>query len=130
MQNKESSSSSTKKRRARKSKSSILSKKDIEKQVVDLLEKADEAIRNDMKIAQKYALQARKIQMRTRIKFPSQWKKRFCKHCKSFLSPGINCRVRLSSTNKVIAIKCFQCEKYTRIPYYRRTEEKNERKDK
>ena len=128
MQNKESSSSSSK-RRSRKSRSSILSKKDIEKQIIDLLEKADEAIGNDVEMAQKYALQARKIQMRTRVKFPPQWKKRFCKYCKSFLSPGINCRVRLSSTNKVIAIKCFQCDKYTRIPYYRRTEEKNERKD-
>ncbi len=129
MQNKESSSSSKKRRRTRKSRSSILSQKDIEKQVVDLLVKADEAIRNDMDMAQKYALRAKKIQMRTRIKFPPQWKKRFCKHCKSFLSPGINCRVRLSSTNKVIAIKCFQCDKYTRIPYYRRMEEKNERKN-
>ena len=128
MQNKESSSSSSK-RRSRKSKSSILSKKDIEKQIVDLLEKADETIGNNMEMAQKYALQARKIQMRTRTKFPPQWKKRFCKHCKSFLSAGVNCRVRLSSTNKVIAIKCFQCDKYTRIPYYRRTEEKNEKKD-
>ena len=123
------SSSSSSKRRSRKSKSSILSKKDIDKQIVDLLEKADEVIRTDMEMAQKYASQARKIQMRTRVKFPPQWKKRFCKHCKSFLSPGINCRVRLSSTNRVIAIKCFQCDKYTRIPYYRRTEEKNERKD-
>lgn len=129
MQNKESSSSSVKKRRSRKSKSSILSKKDIEQQIIDLLEKADEVIKNDMDMAQKYALQARKTQMRTRMKFPPRWKKRFCKHCKSFLSPGINCRVRLSSTNKVIAIKCFQCDKYTRIPYYRRMEEKNERKD-
>ena len=130
MQNKEPSSSSAKRRRSRKSRSTILSKKDIEQQVIDLLEKADEVIKNDIDMAQKYALQARKIQMRTRIQFPPQWKKRFCKHCKSFLSPGINCRVRLSSTNKVIAIKCFQCDKYTRIPYYRRTEEKNERKDK
>ena len=129
MQNNEPSSSSTKKRRSRKSRSSILSRKDIENQIIDLLEKADGAIKNDMDMAQKYALQAKKIQMRTRIKFPSQWKKRFCKHCKSFLSPGINCRVRLSSSNKVIAIKCFQCNKYTRIPYYRRMEEKNERKD-
>ena len=120
MQNKKSSSYSSKKRRFRKTKAFGLTKKDIEKQVIRLLEKADDIIKDDMDMAQKYALQARKIQMRTRIKFPSQWKKRFCKHCKSFLYPGINSRVRLSSTNKTIAINCFHCNKYTRIPYYRK----------
>ena len=115
-----------KKRKNRKHRFQVLSQDDYRTQVVSLLIKADEIISKDLDKAQQLAKQARKIQMKTRIKFPQEWKKRFCKHCKSFLYPGVNCRVRLSSTNKIIAIRCNQCNKYTRIPYYRRKEVKNE----
>ncbi|TFG10950.1 ribonuclease P [Candidatus Heimdallarchaeota archaeon] len=86
------------------------------------MEQADDAIQTDNDLAQKLANQARRVQMRTRVKFPAEWKRRFCKHCKSFLYPGKNCRVRLSSSNKVIAILCFNCNRYSRIPYYKRKE--------
>ena len=115
-----------KRKKNRKKKSQILSQEDFKRQVVSLLIKADEVISNDIEKAQYLAKQARKIQMKTRIKFPPEWKKRFCKHCKSFLYPGINSRVRLSSTNKVIAIKCDHCGKYSRIPYYKSKEVKDE----
>ncbi len=116
----------TRKRKNRKKKFQVLSQEDFKAQVVSLLIKADKIISEDMDKAQQFAKQARKIQMKTRIKFPPEWKKRFCKHCKAFLYPGINSRVRLSSTNRVIAIKCNHCNKYTRIPYYRSKEVKNE----
>jgi len=118
----------SRRKRSRKSKKSLISQEDITKQVIYLLEEADKIIGEDLEMAQKYALQARKIQMRTRIKFPQEWTKRFCKQCKAFLHPGINSRVRLSSSNKVIAIKCFHCNGYTRIPYYQNMEEQNENK--
>lgn len=86
-------------------------------QIETLLQCADAIIHINKELAQIYAHQARKIQMRTRTKFPSYWKKRFCKNCKSFLYPGINAIVRLSSSNKVITIKCLECNDYTRIPY-------------
>ncbi|MFW9851729.1 MAG: ribonuclease P protein component 4 [Candidatus Thorarchaeota archaeon] len=110
----------------RRKKSLMLSGGDIESRIVELLELANETIKHDVEMAQKYALQARKLQMRTRTKFPSEWKKRFCKHCKTFLYPGINSRTRLSSTNRVISIKCFNCKNYTRIPYYQKLEDTNE----
>ena len=113
-------------KRSRGAKKPPVSQNDIKERVIYLLEEADRIIGQDLEMAQKYALQARKIQMRTRIKFPAHWTKRFCKQCKSFLYPGINSRVRLSSSNKVIAIKCFHCNGYTRIPYYQNMEEKNE----
>jgi ribonuclease P protein subunit RPR2 len=115
--------SSRRKKRSRKGKSLALSPEDVESKVIWLLEEANRLIQEDYELAQQYANRARRIQMRTRIKFPSIWKKRFCKHCKIFLYPGVNCQVRLSSTNKVIAIKCSECKGYTRIPYYRRMEE-------
>jgi len=115
-------SHSSSKRKHRRKKTLILSGGDIKNRIVGLLELADKTIKHDIEMAQKYALQARKLQMKTRIKFPSEWKKRFCKHCKTFLYPGINSRIRLSSTNKVVSIKCFNCKKYTRIPYYQKLE--------
>lgn len=112
----------------RRKKSLMVSGGDIKDRIVELLELADKTIKHDVEMAQKYASQARKLQMKTRIKFPSEWKKRFCKHCKTFLYPGINSRIRLSSTNKVVSIKCFNCKNYTRIPYYQKLEDKNEKK--
>jgi ribonuclease P protein subunit RPR2 len=126
MPNNVKNSQRSRKRRNRKHRFQLLSQEDYKAQVVSLLIKADEIIAEDMEKAQQFARQARKIQMKTRIKFPPEWKKRFCKHCKAFLYPGVNSRVRLSSTNKVIAIKCDHCNKHTRIPYYRSKEVKNE----
>lgn len=123
MQSPKQRNSTRRKKKSRKRKSLTLSPEEVKAKVIWLLEEADRLIREDYELAQEYANRAQKIQMRTRIKFPSQWKKRFCKHCKIFLYPGVNCQVRLSSTNKVIAIKCSECNGYTRIPYYRRTEE-------
>lgn len=107
----------TKRKRFHRNRTLALSERDIEHQVIQLLEKADKIIQSDIDLAQNYANQAKGIQMKTRARFPSQWKKRFCKHCKSFLYPGINCRVRLSSSNKRLVIKCFHCNQYSRIPY-------------
>ena len=125
MQSPKQKNSSRRKKRSRKGKgkSLVLSLEEVKDKVIWLLEEANRLIREDYELAQEYASRAQKIQMRTRIKFPSQWKKRFCKHCKIFLYPGVNCQVRLSSTNKVIAIICSKCNGYTRIPYYHRTEE-------
>lgn len=115
-----------KKIRKRKSRVQVIGNKEIKEQIITLLEKANETMKENPDLAQKYATQARKIQMKTRIKFPAQWKKRFCKQCKTFLYPGINSRVRLSSTNKIVAIRCFKCNNYTRIPYYKRKVKNNE----
>jgi ribonuclease P protein subunit RPR2 len=126
MPSKNTDSLSKKPSKYRRRKPSVVSNSDIEERIIFLLKKADEVIKDDVEMAQNYALQAKKLQMRTRVRFPSQWTKRFCKRCKSFLYPGINSQVRLSSSNKVISIKCFHCNGYTRIPYYHNAEEENE----
>ena len=129
MQHRNKNNSASRRRRARKKKTSTLSPEQVNSKIIWLLEEAERIIHDDYELAQQYASRARKIQTRTRIKFPSEWKKRFCKHCKIFLYPGINCQVRLSSSNKVIAIKCLKCKGYTRVPYYHKKEEKDERSD-
>ena len=96
------------------------------KEINGLLEKADALLSFNEPLAQKYVKEARKLQMKTRTKFPNYWKKRLCKKCKILLKPGVNARIRLSH-KKSIVIKCGNCGSYTRIPYYKSKSEKYER---
>ena len=80
----------SKRRKHRRKKKQLLYQEDIREQIVSLMEQADEAIKADNELAQKLTYQARKLQMKTKVKFPSEWKIRFCKHCKIFLHPSKN----------------------------------------
>ena len=111
-------SKKSRRKKARSSKSLSLSNEFILQQIVYLLEKADLTIKEDMELAQRYAKQAKKLQMRRRLKLPKEWNNRFCKHCKLFLKPGVNSQVRLSSENRTITTRCNHCNKHTRFPYY------------
>ncbi len=62
----------------------------------------------------RYVALARKIAMKVKLKMPGYYKRKFCKHCYSYLQPGINSRTRIRS-GKVI-IYCWECKKFTRIP--------------
>ena len=64
--------------------------------------------------ANRYVSLARKIAMKTRLRIPLQFKRRFCKHCYSYLQPGINSRVRTRQGRVIIS--CFECKKFMRIP--------------
>lgn len=74
----------------------------------------DNAILNaktNPKLSQRQALLARKISMRYKIRMPYYLKMVFCKKCKSFITPGINSRIRLGRTSvKSIRITCNLCE--------------------
>ncbi|TGC06766.1 ribonuclease P protein component 4 [Methanolobus halotolerans] len=60
----------------------------------------------------RYVSLAKKIGMRYRVSIPSELKKRMCKGCGSFLTPGGNCRVRLK--NGLLIITCIKCGKVQR----------------
>ncbi len=119
--------SSKGKRKDRQKRGRTSSSTQIVKYIDYLLEKADIIVKSDQKLAQIYAKQAKKIQTKTRTKFPPRWRKRFCQHCKAFLYPGINSKVRITSSNKVISIKCYYCKNYTRFPFYKKRSKDNER---
>jgi len=106
-----------KKRKEFITKKLILDKQLISAEIKHLLSKADYLLSSDEDLAQRYFLEARKLQMKSRTKFPPDWKKRMCKNCKNLLKPGVNARVRLSN-KKFVVIKCEKCGHYTRIPYY------------
>jgi len=82
------------------------------KTLFDIAEK--NAIRRNFTLADRNIEIARKIAMRYQISIPSELKKRYCKHCYSYIIPSITGRVRIHR-NKVI-IFCNKCEKFTRIP--------------
>ncbi|MFW6120319.1 MAG: ribonuclease P protein component 4 [Petrotogales bacterium] len=72
------------------------------------------ALRDRLELSDRYVFLARKLSMRYLVPIPKEFKRRFCKHCYSYLLPGINCRVRIHR-GKIVTY-CYNCKKYTRIP--------------
>lgn len=72
------------------------------------------ALSDNLNLANRYVEIARKISMRYLLPMPTEFKRRFCKHCYSYLLPGSNCRIRIHRSKLIIY--CDNCKKYTRIP--------------
>jgi len=62
----------------------------------------------------RYVSLAKRIGMRYRVSLPQELKRKMCKGCGSFLSPGGNCRVRLKSG--CLTITCMNCHRVQRYP--------------
>ncbi len=94
----------------------------IARERIDILfEEAEKAFRDGHpERANRYVEIARTIAMKVNLKMPVEYKRRFCKHCYSYLVPGKNCTVRLNSKKKIKIIKCEVCGKISRIPYYKK----------
>ena len=80
-----------------------------------LFSQAESMFSEDPKLSNRYVHLARKISMRFKVKIPPKLKRKFCKHCYSFLMPGKNCRVR-THEGKVVYY-CQNCRKFMRFPY-------------
>jgi len=78
-----------------------------------------EALDNNFDRANRYVKLARKIGMRYNVRCPRKYKRRFCKHCFSYILPDINSRVRIRKGK--IVIYCNNCNKYTRLPFKNKT---------
>ena len=65
------------------------------KRVHTLFHLAKEVIHEDPELAQRYVKIARKIAMRTMLHLPQEYRSLICRHCKSFILPGVNCRIRI-----------------------------------
>ena len=86
-------------------------------QIQTLFRLAREVIREDPKLAQRYVGVAKKISMGIRLRLPKEYRRLICRHCKSFIVPGVNCRVRTQPRRKPhVVVTCFTCGKHTRIP--------------
>jgi ribonuclease P protein subunit RPR2 len=94
-------------------------KQDLKKialeRIKTLFKEADLAYKKDPKLSNRYVQIARKLAMKLNLKLPSNLKRKFCKHCYSFLKPGSNCRVR--TKNKQIIYYCQNCKKYNKFNF-------------
>jgi ribonuclease P protein subunit RPR2 len=90
--------------------------KEIAKERIEILmKKADEVFNKNKSLANRYVTLARKISMKSNVRFTRELKRKFCKHCYKFLKPGINVRIR-TKEGKVVYY-CFECKKFMRFPY-------------
>ena len=101
----------------------IKKQKDTAKERIDVLfEQAEKIFNKDSKLANRYVAMARKIAMKCKVRVPSKFKGKFCKHCYCYLVPGKNCRVR-THEGKVVYY-CSSCKKYMRFPYVKKKNKK------
>jgi len=85
--------------------------------VEHLFLQAEKAFKEKPLLSRRYVQLARKIAMKYKVSMRSALKRRFCKHCYSYLKPGVNCRVRLGG--KHLVYYCQECKKFMRFPYKR-----------
>jgi ribonuclease P protein subunit RPR2 len=95
----------------RKSKEVI---KTAKERISHLFKEAEKAYSEDSSLSNRYVELARKIAMKYNIRIPKDLKRRFCKHCYTFLMPGKNLRVR-NQEGKIVYC-CLECKKYMRYP--------------
>ena len=79
-----------------------------------LFQEADLMFKEDPRLSDRYVEIARKIAMKYKVSIPRELKRRFCKHCYTFLVPGINCRIR-NNEGKMVYY-CKICKKFMRFP--------------
>jgi ribonuclease P protein subunit RPR2 len=90
------------------------SRKEVLHKVMELFDKAALAFDDDKKAAKEYVRKARRIAMKHKIRL-GKLKRRFCRHCYSYLKPGVNSRIRTREGSMIIY--CKECRNYTRIRY-------------
>jgi len=95
---------------------------DVTKQIAlqriqNLFRLAKEVVHEDPRLAQRYVKIARKIAMGTKLRLPREYRRLVCRHCKSFILPGVNCRVRIQSRREPhVVVTCLNCSKHFRVP--------------
>jgi len=87
------------------------------KRIHTLFRLARSTIHEDSILAQRYVDTARRIAMAAKVRLPTEYRRQVCRHCKSFILPGVNCRVRIKQRREPhVVITCINCGKQMRIP--------------
>jgi ribonuclease P protein subunit RPR2 len=76
------------------------------------------ALNDRLKLSDRYVFLARKISMKYLVPVPNQFKRRFCKHCYSYILPNVTCRIRIHKGR--IVTYCDNCKRYMRMPLQNR----------
>lgn len=94
--------------------------------VQTLFRLAMETIHTDPVLAQLYVDVARKVAMAAKVRLPTEYRRQVCRHCKSFILPGVNCRVRLKQRREPhVVVTCLNCGRQMRMPLRKRKETPN-----
>ena len=107
------------------SKKSAEHKRIAKERIEILFRQAKGIFKEDPKLSNRYIHLARKIAMKYKVRIPPNLKRRFCKHCYKYLTPGANCRVRMHQ-GKVVYY-CLSCKKFMRFPHVKNHPRKNRR---
>ncbi|MEM0095366.1 MAG: ribonuclease P [Candidatus Bathyarchaeia archaeon] len=84
---------------------------------------AIETYREDPQLAQRYVDVARRVAMAARVRLPTEYRRLVCRRCKSFILPGVSCRVRIKQRREPhVVITCLKCGGYMRIPLRRKSQ--------
>ena len=88
-----------------------------------LFQQAEEARRENPKLACRYVEVARKIAMAAKIRLPAEYRRRACRKCNALLVPGGNCRVRVKQKREPhLVVTCLACGHQTRVPLRKKKE--------
>ncbi len=88
-------------------------KKSALTRIKELFNQAKENFNSNPGLSNKYVKLARKTAMKVNLRIPSDYKRQYCKHCYSYLKPGVNLRVRNNKSR--ITYYCLNCKNYTRF---------------
>ena len=91
-----------------------------------LFNRAEMEFINHPERSNRYVELALKLSTKYNTKIPEKWSRRYCKKCKSFLSLGRNCTVRL--VNSEVNIFCGECGQVMKIPYHKEKKDKRRAK--
>lgn len=99
-------------------------KKIAKDRIHKLFEEASKAaLQDDIDLADRYVTLARKIGMKYNISIPSEYRRRICKTCYSYLFPGKTCYVRIDKGKLVT--KCLKCKTINRYVISKKDVDKN-----
>lgn len=85
--------------------------------ITSLFNQAESNFDIDSKLSDRYVSLARKIAAKNRVRIPSAQRRRFCRHCSSFLVPSKNCRIR--TREGMIVVYCLNCGHFNKFVYRR-----------
>lgn len=100
----------------------VLNEKSMRKKIaferiIGLFQMAQKIIHEDPALAKRYIDIAKKISSSYKVRIPSEYKRQICRHCKNFIVPGINCRIRVQKRREPhIVMTCLNCGGHMRIP--------------
>jgi ribonuclease P protein subunit RPR2 len=87
---------------------------------------ARETIHENPELAQRYVDIARRISMTTKVRLPVEFRRQVCRHCKGFVLPGANCRVRIQRRPEPhLVVTCLLCGESARFPLKSRRKAKH-----